>query len=303
MALQPEIWVAQLVENFYKDNEFMQHATPHDEFVLEGKVVHLAQAGSPSGVSVNRTSLPATISERTDTETTYVIDELTSDPVLIRNIDVIQLSYDKRQSIISNDMANIKEKGAENLLSRWVANLNANNIIRTTGAARSSAITGATGNRKAFDKSTMFAMKVKFDKDKVPAANRKCLLYPDQIDALLQDKDLAVNFVKYADLAAGIVGRVAGFDIFMRDTVLRFSNDATPVVKSPSSVVATDENAGALFWHPSCVARAMGDVKMFERLNDPTMYGDVYSFLLMFGGRGLRADGKGIGAVVEAASA
>ena len=41
---------------------------------------------------------------------------------------------------------------------------------------------------------------------------------------------------------------------------------------------------------PFAVERALGAVKMFERLNDPTMYGDIYSFLVMLGGRVRRAE-------------
>lgn len=301
MALQPEVWQNQIVENIYKDNEFLLHATNADEYVEQGKFVHIPQAGAAGNVQINRAVLPATISERTDTEVIYPLDELTSDPKLIRNIDDVQLSYNKRQSIIENETANIKEKAAEALLKRWTENLVSANILRTTGADRTAILSGVTGTRKAFRKEDLYSMKVLFDRQGISGVGRKALLWPEQIDDLLRDKDLAVNFTQYANLKEGIIGRVAGFDLLTRATALRFAGGATPTVKDPDAATAATDCAGALCWHPSVVERAQGTVKMFERLNDPQFYGDVYSFLLMFGGRARRFDGKGIGAIVEGA--
>ena len=56
--------------------------------------MHVPNAGKPSGVKVNRRSLPAQIQERTDNELTYNIDELTTDPIRISNADSVELSYD-----------------------------------------------------------------------------------------------------------------------------------------------------------------------------------------------------------------
>ena len=49
-----------------------------------------------------------------------------------------------------------------------------------------------------------------------------------------------------------------------------------------------------LFWSDLAVSRAVGDVKMYENIGDPTYYGDIYSFLVRCGGRQRRGDGKGV---------
>jgi hypothetical protein len=300
MALQPEFWIPDLVENLYQGNEFMNASVNHDSYVTNGRAVHVPQAGQPSGVQVNRTTLPATISQRTDTEIVYTMDELTTDPVFIPNIDEVQLNYRKRESIIMNDAATLRDVAATSILSRWTATLPASSILRHSGTTtRNSSIAGAAGPRKRCTKEELYAAKVILDRQLMPSTGRMFLATSEQIDDLLRDKDLAVNFVQYANIAEGVVGRVAGFAIMMRPTVLRFDNAATPVLKSPSSAVAATDNAGGFCWHPSVVAKAQGDVKMFERIGDPTLYGNVYSFLVMLGGKQLRADGKGIVAIVE----
>ena len=79
----------------------MAFAMNADSFVLAGKVVHIPNAGNKPGVQKNRSSLPATITQRTDIDITFPLDEFTSDPVKITNAEKYELSYDKRESVIS----------------------------------------------------------------------------------------------------------------------------------------------------------------------------------------------------------
>ncbi|GAB3734949.1 phage capsid protein [Spirosoma lituiforme] len=296
MALQPEIWQAQIVGNLYKDNEFLTRSTNADEYVVGGAAVHIPQSGAASGVSKNRTSLPATVSKRTDTDITYGLDEYTTDPILIPNIDNIQLSYDKRASVMAEDQAKLKEAQAEAILFTWGGSTT--NIIYTTGQTAATTLTGATGTRKLFTKEDLRKAKVMFDKQNIPADGRTVLLTPEYLEQLLADTSLAVNFVQYANIAEGIVGRVYGFDILVRASSLSFDK-TTNAAKAPGSAAAGTDNVGCLAWSKYSVERALGTVKMFEQLNNPLYYGDVYSFLVMLGGRVRRADGKGIAAIVE----
>ncbi len=101
----------------------------------------------------------------------------------------------------------------------------------------------------------------------------------------------------------GVVARLYGFDIMERSSTTVYTNASTPVPKDPGAAGAATDNQSVLCWHPMAVERALGQVDTFERLRDPQYYGDVYSFLLMYGGRIRRADLKGIVTIVEAAAA
>ena len=83
MAIQKEIWTKYIQENLFKDNEFLNYAFNADQYVLEGKVVHIPNAGSTANVVKNRTTLPATVIQRADVDITYSIDEFTTD--VLRN--------------------------------------------------------------------------------------------------------------------------------------------------------------------------------------------------------------------------
>jgi hypothetical protein len=301
MALQPEIWEADIVGNLFKGNEFLEHSTNADQYVTGGRAVHIPNANQPSNVVKNRTNLPASITKRTDTDVVYLLDELTSDPIVIPNIDTIQLSYDKRASALQENQSKIKQVGADEMLYNWGGTTS--NILLTSGTAAKTTLSGATGNRKLFRKEDLLEMQTLFDTQDVPADGRVALLSPQFVKVLMGDKELTQNFQMTADLAKGIIGELYGFKLMKRSSVLRFDNSGTPLVKAPGDAMAADDNASALCWHPFAVERALGQVKMFEQLNHPQFYGDVYSFLLMLGGRVRRGDGKGIGAIVEAASA
>lgn len=117
MALNKQIWLNTIVENFYPDNSFASKSIDDSTFVSY-KTVHIPNAGSASGVEINRTKKPASVSQRTDNELTYDMDELTTNPIYIPNIDTVELSYDKRNSVLSNDRQALQKVAAQNLLYR-----------------------------------------------------------------------------------------------------------------------------------------------------------------------------------------
>lgn len=287
----------------FADNQFLQKAFNADEYVLAGKVVHIPNAGAPTGAVINRSALPAAVTQRTDLDVTYAMDEITTNPVLIPNIDTIQLSYDKVSSVIYQDMSALIQLAADWMLYRW-APAGAANIIRTSGAARPGEATGATGNRAKFTKADLMKAQKAMNKANLPKMGRVALLPSEFIADLMEDPDLLKRDTSAElDLKNGIVLRLYGFEIMERSLVLTYTNAATPVVKSPGAAGAATDNAAGLFFHPTSVERALGTIDTFERLNDPTYYGDIYSFLIMSGGRIRRADALGVIAVVESAAA
>lgn len=303
MAIEVEIWRNDIVEALYKDNGFLRRCFNADEFVLQGKVVHIPQAGTNSGSQKNRSSLPATVNKRSDSDITYALDEYTTDPVLIPNIDNLQLSYNKRQSVISNDIAGLNELVAEWVLRSWSATA-AGSILRTTGAAVGATAPSGTGNRKKFVKEDLKRASVLMNKQNIPKAGRVALFPSDLLGYLQDDADLIKRDVgAELDLKNGIIMRLYGFEIMERSTTTLYTNAGTPVPKDPGASGAATDNQTVQCWHPMSVEGALGMVNTFESLNDPLYYGDIFSFLMMYGGRIRRSDAKGVVSIVEDASA
>lgn len=303
MALNKEIWLNTIQENFFPDDSFAVHSVDDSQFV-NNKTVHVPNAGAPSGVKINRTDEQkgsnAGMAKRTDNDLTYNIDELTTNPVYIPNIEMVELSYDKRMSVLANDRQQLQDTAAQNLLYKWYVK---NKAIETTGSARA-AHTGATatGNRKAITKLDVLSIATEFNKMNVPANDRYLLLdavmYADLLNALTGTELSA--FLASANAQAGTVGRLFGIDILTRSQVLKCKANKDLLMFSETAVAA--ECAVGLAWQKTCVSRALGELKMFDNTDDPTWYGDIYSFLLRMGGSPRRYDKLGIIPLVEVAA-
>lgn len=302
MALNISIWQATLVENFYPDNSFSSKSVDDSAYVKAKKVI-IPNAGAPSKVRKNRTVKPATVNQRTDNDLEYEIDELTTDPIYIPNIDTVELSYDKRTSIISNDREELQNSAEENILERWGLGVPSKNVLFTTGTTERDAHTSetATGKRKCITKADLLKIMTRMDADNVPKEGRHILLdaymYADLLENLSEsDKWM---FQNSADVQRGIVGKLWGLNVMTRSQVLRVKTDKSLLSWDQEAVAG--EMAAALAWHDKSVSRAMGEVKMFDSTNNPMYYGDIYSFLLRTGGSVRRYDKKGVYLLAEAA--
>lgn len=268
-------------------------------FVLDGKTVHLPQSGASPAVEINRGTLPATSAVRTDADSTYNLDSYTSDPTVIRDIDAIEVSYDKRASVLSDHITTLNSQIGHYMLTKW-APAAAARIVRTTGANRAPMSAGATGTRKLVTVADFIQAKRILDKDDVPTEGRFVILPSEMYNDLLSIGDvLTSEKMGSANLASGAVGRLLGFDIYIRSNVLTFTNSATPVVKLPSAATAATDNAAALFWQKDFVRRAIGETKVFANENDPQYYGSIFSAEVRAGGKRARLDEKGVVVLVE----
>lgn len=302
MALNISIWQTTLVENFYPDNSFASKSVDDSTFVHAHKVI-IPNAGAPSKVQKNRTVKPASVNQRTDNDLEYEIDELTTDPIYIPNIDTVELSYDKRTSIISNDRAQLQDEAHLNLLERWGKGVPASNVLLTTGTTERNAHTSdtATGKRKRITKEDLLAIMTRMDADNVPEEGRYLLLDAYMYADLLADLSESDKwmFQNSANMQTGVLGNLYGLNIMKRSKVLRVKTDKTLLPWDEDAVAG--EMAAALAWHEKSVSRAMGEVKMFDSTNNPMYYGDIYSFLLRTGGSVRRYDKKGVYLLAEAA--
>lgn len=301
MAIQKEIWAREIVNGLFADNSFASKATNDDMYVNQGKKVHIPNAGAPSKTKKNRTTVPATAVKRIDTDIEYELDEFTTDPVYIPNAETIELSYDKRNSVIYQDREQIKEDALQNLLYRWDPT-NANSIL-TSGAGEDAYTDKATGKRKALTKEDVRRLMTKFDQQNIPQTDRYLLL-----DAVMYAQLLAsmtetdnIGFFQAADVAKGIVGNLYGFNIMKRSQVLRYATGGD--LSTWDTTGQATDNAAGLAWHRGSVSRAMGEVKVFDSIDNPLYYGDVYSFLVRCGGAIRRNDKKGICAIIQAPEA
>ena len=314
----PEIWTDYIIGNLFKDNEFLLNSVDESQYVIGNGVVHIPQAGAVSGVKRNRKNLPATITRRKDIDVTYVLDEFTTDPRFIPNADQVELSYDKMDSCMTEDMAYLKQFVAEAMMYNWRPQF----FIKTTGNTAVAHI--GTGNRKGVSVDDFIAAKSLFNKWNIPKGDRFCVLDTEMFGQLCSDLKITVtrDYSAIYDPINGELKKLEGFQIIERSTALNASAatltkvtnknyyqwTATDLTYAPEDFVdiesgetaaATTSAAIGLFWSKSCVARAMGVTQMFDDQKNPVYYGDIFSFLQRAGGRTRRGDGYGVVGLIQ----
>lgn len=300
MALQKEIWIQDIQETLFQGSEFVKAGTDHSAFV-SNKTVHMPQSGSMSTIEKNRSSLPATISQRTDTELTYNLSEFTTDPVLITDLDELQTSYAKRQSVLGQHINAVNERIGTETAYEWAPSGSASLVLRTTGSATAEKPNAtATGTRNLVTKEDISKMARKLDLDNAPKNDRVLVLPTSMyyelfsIDALIRnDYGRALNMID------GQVNEIFGFKVFVRPEVVLFNEVAGGVKKAVGSADAVTDCYGAIAFQKMAVANALGSIKVFADEDKPEYYGSVFSAMVMHGASKTRTDNKGIVALAQ----
>lgn len=297
MAIQREVWADYIQGNLYKDGSVLNLAFNADHNVLAGAVVHLPQAGARPATQRNRSVFPAVPVRRTDTDIVYPLEDFTTDPTHITDVEDIQVSYDKIDSVMRDHMDTLNETIADYLLYKW-ATSQAGNIVRTTGADVTAHI--GTGTRKKFMKEQLKTARFKMNKANIDKADRYAILDSDMLDQLQDDDDLKKrdNSMEL-DMKNGVIIRLYGFNILERSSVVRYTTGLA--AKDPLVANANTDHAAAICWQKNAVERAVGTIKMFENKDDAGYYGDYYSALVMAGGRIRRTLEEGVIAIVQQA--
>jgi len=303
MAIQKEIWIQDIQKAIFPESSFVRRSINHDAYV-SNKTVHIPQAGVIADVEKNRATLPATVTQRTDTDRTYDLAEYTTGTMLVTDLEEMQVNYNKRQDVLSQHSEKIMKRIGDETAVIW-SGVGANQIITTTGTDTSNiAPPSGTSTRKAVKIDDLARLAAKFDGDDVSMEGRY-LLMPSVMyhNMLVENKDyfLNRNFMEKGNLPSGVVDKLWGFYIIVRSNVVVYAPGSPQTVKAVGASAATSDLFGAIAWHQSAVCNALGDVKIFSDTDNPAYYGSLLSAMVMHGAAKLRTDGKGIASLVQGA--
>jgi len=307
--ITPEIWISRIENQLFQDNNAFAFSV-NDSAFIENGALHLPQAGSLPAMVRDRSIFPATISSRTDTMLSYVLHSYTSDPISLRNAEALQLSYGKMDSILVGMRGQLTD-GVYNWVAYEWANTVATSQVRTTGTTRLASHPTQTGNRKAIAYTDVLRAASILNVQNIPMEGRKMLvdayLYEDIQNLIKTDLSGGSLPILNGVVVNGFIGRLCGFDVYMRSTVAKYNNAATPVKQDPSVAYAATTNLGAICWHPDFVRKATGDSGnggfTFRYSNeDPIYYGTVMSAEILSGASKSRSDEYGVVTIIETAA-
>jgi hypothetical protein len=310
MALIKEIWVADVQEALNRNADFLPYSIDDSAYVAFG-TVHIPQSGSNPTVVKNPATFPLPISERTDADRTYALNQFALEPTLITNLDELQISYDKRQSVLGQQITTLTQRIGDEVAISWTAT-GAANIVSTSGAAVGTALApGATGTRKAVTLADIQALAQKLDKDNVPRSGRKLLMSTDMfwqlcsIDNVIRGSYNAFQTSQPNVLQTGIVMQLFGFDIMIRPVVSVFATGATSP-KAFGAATATTDMLACIAFHSTTVRRALGAMNpLYDAGSNgngkPEYLGSIFNMEVMLGSAIGRDDMKGVASLVQVA--
>jgi len=307
MAIQREFWLNSIQEVLTKGFEIISQVAENDSAFVQGKKIHVPNAGASAAVARGNTVYPAPISERTDTTVEYDLTSFQVAPTRLGWSDLQQLSYDKMQSVIQSKLGKLDETIKDYALSQWWTHNSgaADRLVSTSGTdtTQNWLNTGAALCKHIVGADVRNAAKI-LDKEKFPASDRFLLLDYEMFWQLVGDLTYnAARIEVLPGLYPTINIPVYGFKVIQLPYVAAVSaNTGTVTPIAPNAADGTftytaNSRAIGLAFHKSAVSYAWTPPQMFGAQGDPTYYGDVVSAEIWGGGKYRRSDGKGVVAI------
>lgn len=284
-GLNKEIWLPDLMEGFYGDDMFLKEARDMSAFV-ENDVIHLAEAGVNPNVLINNSTYPIPVAQRNDTPISLTLDTYDTENTLIRNIEIAELSYDKRTSVLYGHRMSLRMKYMEKAIHAFAPSSNGNYtpVLQTSGAD------DGTGH-KMLTFQDILDLETAFDDAEVGAEGRILVLSTKHKNHL-RKQDLTLYKTIFSNEST-----YGGFKIYTLATKrMPVYNKATGVkVAYGAAPAPTTDTICSVAFQKNEVMRCQGTVDMFAKLKDPEERGDVYGFQMR--GLAMPIRNKGIGAV------
>jgi len=308
MALQVELWRKEIKEILFANNRHVLLSESHDA-LIKNKTVHIPQAGALPAVLKDPATFPLTVKQRTDTDHTYDLHQYALEPILKLDIDELQRSYDLRQSLLKHSIRALNDRLGLEALYAWAgAGLVAasGQIVLTTGTGKAAiAPPGGTGSVLGLMPVNIADAATKLDDENAPQENRY-LSIPAKVywDFVEINKQYLLNIdynkgLSNEDIQTGVVSKVYGFKIIVRNYTCVYTDAATPTLKAVGAAQATSDVWGIVGWQSDCVARALGSIKPYFNENDPVYLGSIFNASVMFAAAKVRADSVGIVTIVQ----
>lgn len=304
MSVQKELWLPAIEDNFFAEWEKLTKIAKDDSVYVARNgasvKVYIPNAGANGAVSVNNTSYPVSVTERTDATVEYAVDSFQVPPVRVGRYDSASLTYDKTASIAKDFMGGIGEFIMFNSFKNWYPGKNTGKYVETSGSNVAGEAPGAAGDRKAITVSDVQKAAKILDKQKVPATGR-ILLLPATMFYELHDAAITKFDIVDNDGLAMFDKEFYGFQVVKMPYVVNATT--TGVVRAVGHVGATTDIEVGLAYHKDLVSVARENTYIFDGADRPEYYGDILSAEAWAGAKYRRTDGVGVVPILQSQGA
>lgn len=297
------IFSSDVQQALYPDNSFYAGTQQDNDVAINATEVEIPQdEDGEAQVVINPTKFPLEVYTEEDLKKTYSVDLLATKPQLITDFNLSNLTYDKRATKQRKHISSLEKQLAESIMHAWAAT-KGEFIKQTTGTdVRAAHAKGATGNRKRVTGDDVLYFMSMFNDLNIPNDGRRRMVVPaymyEDLIKVIEDKK---NYLMTKDIIVdkGAIGILYNFQIFLRNTTVTYTEAATPVLKPIGAAGAATDNQAILFYHPSFVRHAKGQVQTYLNPNQGSFLGTTMNFSLRGGGTKSRLSEIGVAALVE----
>lgn len=286
MALQKEIWLEQLMNNFYPETSFLNFAVDFSAFVEYDKL-NMAEVGVDPEVLINNNTYPIDVKNREDKPLSISLDLYETENTLIREPEAVELSYNKLESVIYGHRQALQTMAGMKAAHAFtpIKDTQFTPIIETTG--------DISEGFKRLVPENILKLKRRFDELDINPENRNLVLCPAHLeDLILYDLKAFKDLTEWKD---GKPSRFAGFNILQFTKTPTF-NSNTKQKKSFGAVKENTDTYCSFAFASDEVMKADGEVKMYITEHDPKQRATIIGFDKRFVALPIR--NKGIGAII-----
>ncbi len=267
-TLNKEVWINQLMGNFYHDSSFLNYVKDFSGLV-DNNAINMASSGIDPKVLINNTTYPIKVTQRIDTPVRIELDLFETENTLVRRPEAIEYSYDQLESVLMGHRNVLRAKTAEKAAHAFAPKEDSEftPVVSTSG--------DIVAGRKRLAVEDILTLKERFDDANIPLEGRFLVLNPKHVsDLILFD---VKAFKNLTDITDGQPNRFAGFNILQTSITPRYNLSTNKKVEFSASKANTDTFCSFAF-HREEVMKADGEVFMYEKENDPEERGTIVGF-------------------------
>jgi hypothetical protein len=102
-----------------------------------------------------------------------------------------------------------------------------------------------------------------------------------------------------SSLPDGYITTIFGLTVVSRTDVVLYNNVTQGVKKAVGAASAATDCYGAIAWQMDEVAKAMGEIMIYDEVDSPLYYGSILSTEVLFGGSRLRTSEAGVISIAQ----
>jgi hypothetical protein len=281
-GLLREVWLDELAAKFFEKDDFLMDGKDWNMWV-ENDAINLAEIGASPNVVRNRTLVqyPIPVTQRPDTALRLSLDDYSTDSTVVRDVEQVTISYDKRKSVLDDHKANLLQKIAIDGIYAVAPTANTTDtpVLKTSGAVSTSA--GNAGN-KMLVSGDVANLAMAFDNRNWNQIGRTLVVTPTVFWEFINNDPVLKEQAKFnSRLGSAYPGNwVECCGFIIRTKVSTALYNKTTLVKSAFGTVpgVNDKQASIAYIAKESFGRALGTAQMYVLENDPSQQGDVINF-------------------------